>query len=177
MEDQTKRIRRGTIAPNGLIFWRYSKGREVWVTPEKFALKQSQRDKSWNFDNREKCREAERRWRARNPEKAKEKVKRWLLADPVRAAAHIANKHHRRRQRTTGRGVTATEWKAIKTKSGGRCYYCGSVSRLTMDHVIPLSKGGKHEAWNIVPACKPCNSKKGAADPEKFAATIGRLLV
>ena len=45
-----------------------------------------------------------------------------------------------------------------------KCQYCGndfSRSHLTMDHVVPISRGGKTEWTNIVAACNPCNSTKG----------------
>jgi len=45
----------------------------------------------------------------------------------------------------------------------GVCHYCQNrVGRehLTMDHVVPLSRGGKSSKGNIVPACKTCNNKK-----------------
>jgi 5-methylcytosine-specific restriction endonuclease McrA len=41
------------------------------------------------------------------------------------------------------------------------CQYCGSTRRLTIDHVIPRSKGGTHTWDNVVTACEPCNSGKG----------------
>lgn len=50
------------------------------------------------------------------------------------------------------------------------CQYCHkgfSEKRLTVDHVIPLSKGGQHEWTNVVTACSHCNNKKGDKSPEK----------
>ncbi|ALF53994.1 HNH nuclease [Nostoc piscinale CENA21] len=41
------------------------------------------------------------------------------------------------------------------------CQYCGSSKRLTLDHVIPRSKGGLHTWDNVVTACERCNSRKG----------------
>lgn len=41
------------------------------------------------------------------------------------------------------------------------CQYCGSQTRLTLDHVIPRSKGGLHTWENVTTACEPCNSQKG----------------
>jgi 5-methylcytosine-specific restriction endonuclease McrA len=41
------------------------------------------------------------------------------------------------------------------------CQYCGSTKRLTLDHVIPRSKGGTHAWDNVVAACEKCNSAKG----------------
>lgn len=40
--------------------------------------------------------------------------------------------------------------------------YCGSQSNLTIDHVVPLSKGGKWVWENLVTACTKCNGKKGS---------------
>jgi 5-methylcytosine-specific restriction endonuclease McrA len=47
------------------------------------------------------------------------------------------------------------------------CQYCGSTKNLTLDHVIPRSKGGKHSWDNVVTACERCNSKKGDRTPEQ----------
>ena len=41
------------------------------------------------------------------------------------------------------------------------CQYCGSKKNLTIDHVVPRSKGGLHTWDNVVIACAPCNGKKG----------------
>jgi len=45
------------------------------------------------------------------------------------------------------------------------CQYCGSTKQLTLDHVIPRSKGGNHSWDNVVIACEPCNSRKGDRTP------------
>ncbi|MCB1156831.1 MAG: HNH endonuclease [Leptospiraceae bacterium] len=60
-------------------------------------------------------------------------------------------------------------WK--KKKSGGECYYCHKkfeVSDLTMDHLIPLARGGKSIKANLVPACKECNHRKKHGLPFEF---------
>lgn len=63
----------------------------------------------------------------------------------------------------TGLDFTAAQWIAMRIAYDGRCAYCGvTPDVLTQDHIIPLSKGGNHTADNIVPACQPCNSRKGA---------------
>jgi 5-methylcytosine-specific restriction endonuclease McrA len=57
--------------------------------------------------------------------------------------------------------LTAAEWLAKVKKSRGRCHYCGQkVAKLTIDHVYPLSKGGRHTSENVVPSCQGCNSRK-----------------
>jgi 5-methylcytosine-specific restriction endonuclease McrA len=48
------------------------------------------------------------------------------------------------------------------------CQYCGSQSKdLTLDHVLPRHRGGKHEWDNVVAACKRCNHRKAGQTPEE----------
>ena len=45
----------------------------------------------------------------------------------------------------------------------GVCHYCGSIfppAELTMDHIVPIIRGGKSSRANLVPACKECNNRK-----------------
>ncbi|MEM9927334.1 MAG: HNH endonuclease [Cyanobacteria bacterium P01_D01_bin.50] len=49
----------------------------------------------------------------------------------------------------------------VLKRDNHRCQYCGSTKHLTLDHVIPRSKGGQHTWDNVVTACERCNSKKG----------------
>lgn len=60
----------------------------------------------------------------------------------------------------TDNRLTTAEWLEIVTAHKGLCHYCRMERKLTLDHVIPLSKGGRHTKENVVPACGPCNSKK-----------------
>lgn len=66
--------------------------------------------------------------------------------------------------------LTSTEWLAILADADGHCTYCSKEARLTLDHVIPLSKGGKHSKDNVVPACLRCNSSKGNKTLEEWNA-------
>jgi len=57
----------------------------------------------------------------------------------------------------------------------GVCYYCGEPMRrmrFTLDHVIPLSRGGYHDITNIVCACNMCNSRKDAMSEDKAMRVI-----
>ncbi|ATS93083.1 HNH endonuclease [Gordonia phage Patio] len=57
--------------------------------------------------------------------------------------------------------VTTWDWKRALRRSRGRCFYCGErSSKLTVEHIIPLSRGGRHSIGNIVPACPTCNYQK-----------------
>ena len=44
-------------------------------------------------------------------------------------------------------------------KQGQPCAYCDSLAS-TIDHVVPLSRGGTHYEGNLAPACRSCNSRK-----------------
>jgi 5-methylcytosine-specific restriction endonuclease McrA len=48
----------------------------------------------------------------------------------------------------------------VMVRDGFTCQYCGSIEELTIDHVLPISRGGKSTFENCVTACKPCNSRK-----------------
>ena len=61
----------------------------------------------------------------------------------------------------------------MQAEYGGRCAYCAASGKLTMDHVVPLSKGGAHTADNIVPVCLACNMSKGAKPLLVWLATGG----
>ncbi len=67
-----------------------------------------------------------------------------------------------KREKEKARQLRATRWWRQK-KGRGVCFYCGrrtSPRELTMDHVVPLIRGGKSIRSNIVTACKECNSRK-----------------
>jgi 5-methylcytosine-specific restriction endonuclease McrA len=52
--------------------------------------------------------------------------------------------------------------------SAGVCYYCGkkfTAKELTLDHIVPLARGGKTTTGNVVAACLECNKNKGVDTP------------
>lgn len=67
-----------------------------------------------------------------------------------------------RRERAKARELRNSQWWKRK-RSRGICHYCGRhfpPKELTMDHLVPLVRGGRSTKGNLVPACKECNSKK-----------------
>lgn len=55
----------------------------------------------------------------------------------------------------------------IFRRDAHKCQYCGSGNDLTLDHVMPKSRGGGSNWINLTTACKPCNAKKGDLTPEE----------
>ena len=52
--------------------------------------------------------------------------------------------------------------RAVMARDGFRCQYCGSTRQLTLDHIVPTSRGGRTTWENLVTSCAPCNVRKGA---------------
>ena len=66
----------------------------------------------------------------------------------------------------------------IYVRDGNRCQYCGrrySTSELSLDHVVPLSRGGGTNWENVVCACLSCNVKKGNRLPEEAGMKLRRV--
>ncbi len=65
--------------------------------------------------------------------------------------------------------------RALFARDGWRCVYCGAAGgRLTLDHVVPRSRGGLSVWENVVTACAPCNHRKGDRLPEESGLQLGR---
>lgn len=71
------------------------------------------------------------------------------------------------------RGVVLTRYNLFKRDSY-ECQYCGTNKDLTLDHLIPKSKGGKSNWTNLVTACKHCNAKKGDDTPEGVGLRLAK---
>jgi 5-methylcytosine-specific restriction endonuclease McrA len=66
--------------------------------------------------------------------------------------------------------------RALFARDGWRCVYCGSTaSRLTLDHVLPRSRGGESSWENVVTACSPCNLRKGDRLLDEAGLTLRRI--
>ncbi|MDY6879535.1 MAG: HNH endonuclease [Desulfatiglans sp.] len=75
---------------------------------------------------------------------------------------YIVSEDDVKREKEKARALRRTHWWNNRINKG-ICYYCHSKvgrAQLTMDHIVPLSRGGKSKKGNIVPACKTCNNKK-----------------
>lgn len=82
-----------------------------------------------------------------------------------------------RKERDKARVLRKSGWWQRKLNAG-ICYYCGQKQvpkDLTMDHIVPLGRGGKSVKGNVVPCCKECNNRKKTLLPmewEEYMATL-----
>jgi 5-methylcytosine-specific restriction endonuclease McrA len=71
------------------------------------------------------------------------------------------------------KGVTLTRQNIFK-RDNFECQYCSTKKDLTLDHVVPSSRGGGHSWLNLVTACKRCNAKKGDFTAEEAGMVLLR---
>lgn len=82
-----------------------------------------------------------------------------------------------RREKEKARKLRQTQWWKRK-RSSGVCYFCRRKfppRELTMDHIVPIVRGGKSTKGNVVPACKECNSKKKYMLPIEWEEYLRKL--
>ena len=82
-----------------------------------------------------------------------------------------------RREKAKARDLRKSRWWQSKI-SVGRCYYCSlqtPPAKLTMDHVVPLTRGGLSTKNNLVACCKECNTKKKTMLPQEWQDYMEKL--
>lgn len=148
------------------------------------------RTAAWRKAHPEEFRAGLRSWSLRNPDRKRRMgqehyrrnivARRAYEATPARRAYHRENaavqngKRRAARLGTRSERITAADWRVLKESYLGLCIYClCRPPRLTMDHLDALSRGGDHSLHNTAPACRSCNSAKGAKSILLFLATRG----
>lgn len=83
-----------------------------------------------------------------------------------------------RREREKAREIRKSRWWKNRVAEG-RCHYCGGTfppGELTMDHLVPVIRGGTSSRGNLVPACRECNSRKKYLLPVEWDEYLARLV-
>lgn len=128
--------------------------------------------RQWQRGGRDKeaARRRAREWARRNRNKMRAREKEWARLHPDA----LRRRQHRRRARERGAtgDWTPAEWAHLVASYGGTCAYCGRKAPLTVDHRVPLFRGGANSIDNILPACSPCNKRKGYRDEAEFRAEV-----
>jgi 5-methylcytosine-specific restriction endonuclease McrA len=124
-----------------------------------YAVADRARVRAWKAANPDKCRASVRRNRA--SERAR--LRAWRAAHPEKERA-ISQRRRARMYAASGRGfATEADFMLACEAWGWACPYCRcDEGEVTLDHIVPLSRGGSHHVYNLVPCCKACNSSKGA---------------
>ena len=72
----------------------------------------------------------------------------------------VMRNNQRAKERRQHERIKASEWRAICASWQDRCACCHTLGHLSIDHIKPLSRGGKNLARNVQPLCMDCNTKK-----------------
>jgi hypothetical protein len=123
--------------------------------------KHNARTTKWKRAHPQKVAEQSAKWYAANSEHKYNYHVAWLQKNPHRLSAY--NRNAKALRKGSNGKITAQEWGELKAKYDFTCLRCGKREpeiTLTLDHVLPLSKGGANIIGNAQPLCQPCNSWK-----------------
>lgn len=121
---------------------------------------------------KERCNERRRERRRENPEKEREYFRKWYKNSGhinvaeygeqyrQRSKIKLRIKQHRRRSRIKTIPYTQQQLSDRFKLFNGCCAYCGKPKPLTIDHILPIAKGGLDKIENILGCCSSCNSSK-----------------
>jgi 5-methylcytosine-specific restriction endonuclease McrA len=140
------------------------------------------RNKRWNKSHPEIMAKISREWIKKNPEKARQLCSNYYKKNPKRRKLQWKkyrqknvekrriyirdyfkknpSAQHRYKVKNSIGSFSPAEWKELKKKFNYRCAICGKKKKLTVDHIIPLSKKGSNFISNIQPLCINCNCSK-----------------
>lgn len=116
----------------------------------------------WREKNRKHLRDYARSWRDLNREAYISYQRAYRKQNP-----HIILNAVNKRRAKIGKfaDLTKHEWFNLMVQYEWRCFYCSRVltdKTRTVDHIIPISRGGRHHMANLIPCCRDCNRKKNA---------------
>lgn len=138
---------------------------------EEIARKQ----KEYYLKNKQRLKEKQKIYYENNKE---ESVKRMKEYNKTEKGKMIKRNIEHKRRTATKKGDVTTEQYINMINTSTNCYWCNcklNKSNISIDHYIPISKGGLHTLSNLVATCLHCNKTKHGKDPLRFANEIGRL--
>lgn len=153
--------------------------RKQWKLNNKEHISEYNKIYEHEEDHLEKSRIRKRASKARKPEYYAKLYKDWIKANPDKVKASKDRDYAKntnsyilraqlRRVRVKGlrADYTNDQWLKAVEFFGGECAYCGEVTEMTHEHVVPVVKFGEYTNGNIVPACARCNGSKHTEDME-----------
>ena len=158
-DKQKQKNHRWRMSEKGLAWWK-----ACWRSEHGKATHKAYRQSDKGRERLRKYRQSEKGMELRRIESkapsSKDRARRYRTSPKGRQMIVQAASRRRSLIREQKPTLTTQEWRGILAKSNGRCAYCKHEAKLTMDHVIPLSRGGSHTKENVVAACGPCNFRK-----------------
>lgn len=150
-----------------------------WASENPDRVKAAQR----RYNSSEKAREKARRWaeqnperylqvqadyRARHPESVREASRKHYHSNLERSRRRVLIKKAERRTKLANNGVFKVASKEISRILSSPCCVCDSTENPTLDHIVPISRGGTHSIGNLQCLCASCNFSKRDSLPMEF---------
>jgi 5-methylcytosine-specific restriction endonuclease McrA len=114
--------------------------------------------KAWRENNSEKKRAADSAWYQNNKAAKDAYTRQYMKKHPEKRRAGNQN---RRGAMSNAGYFDPDDWVKVLNRYGSRCLRCKVYDNLSLDHIVPLSKGGKNVFSNYQVLCRSCNSWKG----------------
>lgn len=134
-----------------------------WQAKNSSKVKESQAKFRAKPENREKARLRASCWRAENKDRARSSEMAWKSKNKDKVRSMGVAHNNRRRALKKDLFVEDVDVLEIAKAQCGICYLCSTAmgSDITLDHIVPLTKGGPHSESNSAACHKSCNSSKG----------------
>ena len=131
-------------------------------------LKRQESSRKWARANYDK----QLAWRQANPEKYRLRKLAWDRKHPERRRAACLKRRALQLGATVDdpRQIVEFVW-AVRSSLETQCFYCGTPlfgKIIHLDHIVPLSRGGKHAVSNLCASCPSCNLRKSNKTPEEW---------
>lgn len=158
---------REQVRANNTKYDQSAKGKQKhaeWL--EKNSERHVGRRKEYYEENKPRFLQRAAKFAAENPEKVHGYKVKFSKTDAGRELAHVGRQRRlaKERQAHDDGTVTRKSWRAMVLHYRHHCLRCGlkhKFRQLSMDHVLPISRGGAHTIKNLQPLCLSCNAKKG----------------
>lgn len=162
---------------------KYKKTEKGRLSNERWVKSKRRKENELNYRQKERARQLAviraRRYLERHPEAVEKKLEcdrkysktehgKSVRTENIRKyrqteKGRICQKNHKYKSRNGAAGkVDLRAWGEKLKEYEGKCAICGSADDITIDHIIPLSKGGTNDISNLQPLCRSCNCSKGA---------------
>ena len=134
-------------------------------------------NKQWREENKERKAEYDKQYRGDNKELRKQWNSEWSKANPENRRANTRN--YQAKKHNNGGTHTEEDIKLLLNLSGHQCQRpeCSATEDLEIDHVIPLSRGGRNDITNLQVLCKSCNCSKGNRHSTDYRSHAYKLLI
>ena len=125
--------------------------------------------KEYRENNKDKIKEYNEEYKDKIKEYQKEYQKEYRQSEKGKLSAFNSSNKRRLREKNQGNGLTKEQWLEMMKFFNWTCAYSGECiggnsKKRSIDHIIPLNKGGEHEVWNCVPMLRSLNSSKRDKD-------------